>query len=78
MRLSVPRLGGITRRGGGTTFPLTRSRPALQGRDAARAAAHNARKDHPGSQWAEPNGPYAEGLARRPPQDTNARKTLVR
>ena len=39
---SVPRLGGFTRRGEDPTSPLVRSRPALQGKDAAQVAAHTA------------------------------------
>jgi hypothetical protein len=42
IRLSVPRLGGYTRRGEGSVLPPARSRPALLGKGVVRTAAPNA------------------------------------
>ena len=44
-------------------FPPSRSHPALLGKGAAWVAAHTAQPLFLGSQWAEPKGPSARGLA---------------
>ena len=63
MRLSVPRLGGYTRRGESLCFrPRDRTRP-YWGRGRRGRRPTTLQPVCEGMVWAEPKGPYARGLA---------------